>query len=161
MTQALASKKEPLVGMGQVVMVGRADLSRAVLGSCVGLVLYHARLGIGSLAHIVLPSSEGRQGPPGKFADTALPFMLKSLADQYANRSGLVAKLAGGANMFGGQGPIQIGHSNAEAIRAGLEDVRIPIVGEHLGGNKGRRVTFETESGDLHVEIVGEPTATI
>ncbi len=161
MTGLLKSSKDLLVGMGQVSMVKKPDITRAVLGSCVGLVLYHSRVGVGMLAHIVLPTAEGRSGMPCKFADTAIPHMLQELQKANANRAGLVAKLTGGANMFGGNGPIQIGKANAEAVRSTLKELTIPIVAEHIGGNKGRRVTFDSVSGDVCVEIVGEPAAVI
>ncbi len=160
-TQKTARKTEPLVGMGQTTVVTKPETTRAVLGSCVGLVLYHKRLGIGGLAHVVLPASEGRDGLPGKFADTALPHMLQSLAKLQAHSSGLVAKLTGGANMFGGNGPIQIGDSNAAALRAALNELKIPIVAEHLGGSKGRRVTLDAATGEVEIEIAGEETTTI
>ncbi len=36
------------------------------------------------MAHIVLPESAGRDGAPGKFADTAVPHMLELLREQGA-----------------------------------------------------------------------------
>lgn len=157
MTSLLASNKEPLVGMGQVVLVKKPETAKSVLGSCVGLTLFHPRVGVGVLAHVVLPASEGRDGLPGKFADTAVPFMVKVMMENNANKSGIVAKLTGGANMFGGDGPIQIGKSNAEAIRKALAGFNIPIVAENIGGTKGRRIAFDTTNGEVIVEVVGEP----
>ena len=56
--------------------------------------------------------------------------------------SGLTAKLAGGANMFNGSGPLQIGDANAEAVAAALKEAGIPVAGQDVGGTRGRRVEF-------------------
>lgn len=150
------SKKESNVGMAQIHAAVGDDVLRSVLGSCIGLALHHGPRKTGVFAHIVLPSSEGRSGPAGKFADSAIPRMLEMLAELGAGRPSLTAKLAGGANMFGGSGPIQIGAQNYAAVKAALEQLHIPILGEHVGGGKGRRVAFHPATGTLTVEVAGE-----
>jgi chemotaxis protein CheD len=138
------------------VTVTGGEQARAVLGSCIGLALYHGRRKVAILAHIVLPQSQDRPGPPGKFADTAIPYMIEQLMPLGAGRAGLVAKMAGGANMFGTTGPMQIGDENFEAVTKILQDLRIPIQGEHVGGTKGRRITIDSETGEFTIEIAGD-----
>ncbi len=87
---------------------------RAILGSCIGLALYHPGRKIGVMAHIVLAESAGRDGIPGKFADTAVP-TCSGYSENAACRLRPDGQLAGGANMFNGSGPLQIGDANAEA----------------------------------------------
>lgn len=151
----------PLTGMGQITLVRKPDIGRAVLGSCIGLILHHQRRGVGALAHIVLPNSEGRSGLAGKFADTALPKMLEMLAEEGANPAGLVAKMTGGANMFGSTGPLQIGDANIEAVVEHLKQLRIPIQGEDVAGSKGRRLSYNSATGEVLVEIVGDTPRTL
>ncbi|MBC8351599.1 MAG: chemotaxis protein CheD [Planctomycetes bacterium] len=153
---AAANKQLPMVGMGQIVMVTQPEVARAVLGSCIGVTLYHPRARVGAMAHIVLPRSSGRTGPPGKFVNTAVPHMIELLEDAGAKVFGMVAKLAGGANMFKATGPMQVGTANIAAVRELLSELGIRIAGEHLGGAKGRRVTFDPVTGDVIVEIAGE-----
>ena len=143
------------VGMGQIAVDKTPALLSSVLGSCVGLALYHPRLKAGALAHIVLPTAGGRGALPGKFADTALPHMLAELSKMGIPRDGLVAKIAGGACMFGVSGPLQIGDNNTEAVKQLLKEANIRIIGEDVGGQKGRRVTLDCSNGELLVEIAG------
>ncbi len=143
-------------GMSEVVFVSDAGLARCVVGSCIALVLFHARLQLGVLAHVVLPHADGRTGPPGKFADTAVPHMLQVLGRHGATVSALKAKMCGGAAMFGSDGPIQIGARNVAEVTRQLELASIPIVGQHVGGSKGRRVTFTPTSGEVSIDIVGQ-----
>lgn len=143
------------VGMGQIVLAKRPGQLTAVLGSCVGVALYHPRIGVGALAHIVLPQASTRDCPPGKFADLAIPDMLRQLEGMGALRGGLVAKVAGGACMFGTQGPLHIGETNVAAVLRLLETAGLRVAAQEVGGSKGRRVTLHVSSGDLVVEVVG------
>jgi len=146
------------VGMGQIAIDKAPALLSSVLGSCVGLVLYHPRLKAGGLAHIVLPTASGRGALPGKFADTALPHMLAEFSKMGIPREGLVAKIAGGACMFGVSGPLQIGDNNIDAVKHLLKEANIRLVGEDVGGQKGRRVTLDCSNGEVLVEIAGTTT---
>ena len=153
--------QETMVGMGQIAAGRAAERFKAVLGSCIGLVLYHPRLKAGVMAHIVLPDSADRDGTPGKFADTAIPHMLQLLKEQGTPLHGLMAKFAGGANMFGGSGPMQIGGANAEAVSRALKAAGIRVAGQEVGGTKGRRVTFDCSTGEMTVEHAGQPARTL
>lgn len=155
-TETLAKRSAPHVGMGQILLGRAGDRLGAVLGSCVGVIVYHPRMRLAAMAHVVLPESTRRSGQPGKFADTAIPEMLRMLAGEGAHVSGLNAKIAGGANMFGAApGPMQIGEGNSEAVKQLLRKHNVRLTGEHLGGSKGRRVTFDCDTGLLTIEVVG------
>jgi chemotaxis protein CheD len=152
-----AHTQDTMVSMGQIAVGGRPELVHAVLGSCIGLTLYHPRIKVGGMAHVVLPDSAGRPGAPGKFADTALPAMLAMLREFGVPGHGLIAKLVGGANMFGSSGPLQIGTANVEAVTRALGAAGVRIVAQDVGGRRGRRVTFDCGGGELTIECAGEP----
>lgn len=142
-------------GMGQIALGAAPARLTAVLGSCVGVSLFDPRSRKAALAHVVLPQSSGAAETPGKFADTAIPEMLRLLAEVGVHGHTLVAKLAGGSHMFGKTGPLQIGENNIRAIHALLETHRIRVAAEHTGGNKGRKVVFDCDTGLYHVEVLG------
>jgi chemotaxis protein CheD len=143
------------VGMGQIA-AGRDDARLgAVLGSCIALALHGPRQKTGAMAHVVLPQSNGRDTPPGKFADTALPAMLNALAKMGTPASSVVAKIAGGAAMFAVGGPLQIGDANIRAVTEALKAAGIRLAAQDVGGRKGRRVWFHAGTGELIVQIVG------
>src|SRR5204863_5527743 len=87
--------------MGEIAVARTTGQLRTLLGSCLGLALYDRRYKVAGLGHIVLPVSLGRTATPGKFADTAVPALIRQmqqLVDE--ERLKLHAKIAGGANMF-------------------------------------------------------------
>lgn len=145
------------------VLIGQVSLTRApnrlesVLGSCIGLVVYDEISGIAGMAHVLLPDSAGRAAGklPGKYADRALPCLITGLLKHGANRSGLKAKIAGGARMFQNAMDYQtgdVGSGNVAAVRAALKEANIPIVSAEVGGTAGRKATFDVASFHLTVE---------
>jgi len=145
-----------MVGMGQIVFGQAPDRLASILGSCVGVSLFHPRTRHAALAHVVLPDSQGRpQTAPGKFADTAIPQMLKLLGQAGVPSNGLVVKLAGGANMFGHNGPLQIGAANVDAVAKALAEAGIRAVAQDVGGQQGRRISLDCTTGDIVIEIGG------
>ena len=113
------------------------------------------------LSHVVLPHATGPATYPAKFADTAVPHMLATLKDHGAKVKGLVAKIAGGACMFGDVKFMQIGEANVQAAMGALAAAGIPLVGQDVGGTIGRRICFDLATGSITVECIGHPSHTI
>ena len=68
-----------------------------------------------------------------------------------------VAKLAGGASMFGSllpSGGINMGDRNVEATRRVLRELAIPILAADVGGDHGRSVYFHTADGRVVVRSI-------
>ena len=149
-----------LIGMADLNVAGSPDkLTTIGLGSCVGLVLYDATNKIGGMAHIMLPSSAINTDTKNKakFADTAFDSLVKMIASRGGNTKKLVAKLAGGANMFTttSQSDImKVGQRNVDMCRQILKKHDIPIIAEDTGGNIGRTIEFCCETSLLKVRTV-------
>jgi chemotaxis protein CheD len=121
------------------------------VGSCVAICLHDSVHKCGGLAHIMLPNSaQGLQEPlPSKFANTAVPALVKEIHAIAGNPIRLSAKIAGGANMFANLGinHLDIGAKNVKAVKTALDEHKIRLAGEDVGGVHGRRVTFDVASG--------------
>lgn len=144
------------VAMGEIGAARHAGTIRTFLGSCVGVALHEPRLRLACLAHVVLPAASGGDEPPGKYADTALPEMLRLLA-ALADGAPLAlrAKLVGGASMFAFQSGAAVGEKNVRALERLLGEAGIPIVGRDCGGRHGRRLSLDVATGAVTVEAVG------
>ena len=88
------------MGIGEIDVLQTTGVLKTLLGSCIGLVLYDRRNCVGGLAHIVLPSASGSSESLGKYADTALPELIRLIVQMGGKSANLTAKMAGGANMF-------------------------------------------------------------
>ena len=156
--------------MADLIKVGMADfkVSRSPatiisygLGSCIGVSLYDPQTKIGGLLHIMLPDSKQSRATdnPAKFADTGIPLMLDEVLKMGASRSRLVAKMAGGAQMFNFSGNTDIsaiGQRNVDAAKEILAKHKIRIVAEDTGLDYGRTIEFYPEDGVLEVRAVGK-----
>lgn len=161
--------------MMEVVKVGMADykviksfgiLTTLGLGSCVGIALYDRIKKVAGLAHIMLPSSLEikNNSNKAKFADTAIHELIEEMVLLGANRNSLVAKLAGGSQMFSFDSNtdiLRIGERNIVASRKKLQELKIPIVAEDTGGNYGRTIELDSNDGSLLVKTIGHGVKTI
>ena len=126
------------------------------LGSCVAIGLYDPETRFGALGHMLLPTRP-EKNPPGvesKYVDAGIAQMIDELVEAGARRETLIAKVAGGANMFESvyQTLINsIGARNARSARETLEALGIPLAGEEVGGNRGRTVEFDLATGNMMV----------
>lgn len=156
--------------MSEVIKVGMADLkvckspdsiTTLGLGSCVGIALRDPVTKIGGLAHIMLPDSTQIRNNSNipKFADTGIEELVKQMTQQGANPSRLVAKIAGGAQMFAFSGRnelVRVGDRNVEATKKKLAELKIPLLAEDTGLNYGRTVVFFPENGNFLIKAVGK-----
>ncbi len=146
---------EQRVGIGDLRVIRGTGRLRTLLGSCIGLVLHDPKKSVGGLAHIVLPASHGDCSQPGKYADTAIPELLRSIERAGGQTRQLVAKLAGGADMFNSGRVNGIGALNLAMTERLLQEAGIPVLGQHCGGLQGRRMVYNVQTGSVVVEIVG------
>lgn len=144
------------LGIAGIVVVSRPDAIRTVLGSCIGIALYDRIAGIGGMAHIILPCSDGGNGARGKFADTAVDQLVEDVLRQGGQRNRLESKIAGGASMFGPKVDDSLGDRNAHAVRQRLAHHSIALLAEDVGGTSGRRMVLSPSAGRVEVQIIGE-----
>ena len=90
---------------------------------------------------------------PARSAVHAVPHLLKELSS--AGITGQpIAKMAGGASMFGSllaMGGINVGERNIEATRRALAEAGIRLSAEDVGGDHGRSVYFDVATGSMFV----------
>jgi len=155
--------------MNRIIKVGMADLNAIKhpgilttlgLGSCVGIALYDRDNKVIGLAHVMLPSSQQVKNNSNiaKFADTAIEKLIKDMELLGASKENIVAKLAGGAQMFAFNDfsdTMRIGMRNVAAAREKLSELGIPVVSEDTGGNYGRTIELYSEDGRLLVKSIG------
>lgn len=154
--------------MADLIKVGMADykvgrspstLISYGLGSCIGVSLYDPQRKIGGLLHIMLPdSTQARSSEnPAKFADTGIPLMINDVIALGASRSRLVAKIAGGAQMFAFSNAtdiMRVGTRNAETCKQILKRNGIRVIAEDTGGNYGRTVSIDLNTGSYKVKTI-------
>lgn len=143
------------IGIAGLRVARAPEKIRTVLGSCIGIALYDSSTKIGGLSHIILPDSKSGSGDPAKFADTAVDMLIEMLTAAGANPTRVVAKIVGGAAMFGNKHRWDLGGRNAGAVKERLAHHGIRLVAEVIGGNKGRKMILDVTSGAVQVQTIG------
>ncbi|MBP7175706.1 MAG: chemotaxis protein CheD [Thermoclostridium sp.] len=151
------------------IKVGMADLKYTRhpgnlvtlgLGSCVGIQLYDRKTKNIGLAHIMLPWSHQAKNNTNKakFADTGIRLLLELMLEIGSRKGHIVAKIAGGAQMFSfsqSNDTIRIGQRNVEATKAVLQELGIPIIAQDTGGNHGRTIECYSDDGRMMIKTIG------
>lgn len=156
--------------MSELIKVGMADLKVCIspdsvttlgLGSCVGVAIRDTVNKVGGLAHVMLPDSTAIHNNTNiyKFADTGITELVRLMEEAGAKRSRMVAKIAGGAQMFAFQNKsdlVKVGERNVEASIKKLKELGIKLIAQDTGESYGRTVIFYPETGDYVIRSVGK-----
>ncbi len=152
------------------IKVGMADLNICEspnsittlgLGSCVGVVLWDPVVKVCGMVHVMLPDSTAISNNQNlaKFADTGINELLKRVVQKGAKKERLVAKIAGGAQMFtvnSNSSLLRVGQRNVEAVKAILCELGIELRAEDTGENYGRTVVFYPMTGEYYIRAIGK-----
>jgi len=134
--------------------IGKAPqlLITAGVGSCVVICFHDKEKKVGALLHCMLPSSKEEKLNPLRFANTGIALVLGELEQQGVSKQNLVAKLIGGAHMFKVFDSLSdVGARNVQAVKQILASLGIAISSEDTGGNLGRSIEFNLDSGQVTI----------
>jgi chemotaxis protein CheD len=127
-----------------------------VLGSCVSVTMFDPVSSLSSICHAMLaePMRGEKLGPddPLKFryVSHAVPAMVSAYRGAGVPLSRIEVKLFGGGNVIKQTGfNSQIGSRNVEAARGLLLGIRFRIAAENTGGERGRKLFFNTMTGEV------------
>lgn len=132
------------------------------MGSCVAVILLHAKSRTVGMVHVALPeskiSAEKAKEKPGYFADTGIPALLKAMALKGcpANGKGMIVKLAGGAQIMDPNNTFNIGKRNILAVKKILWAYGMGPLAEDMGGHISRTVTVSADNGAVVISSAGK-----
>lgn len=133
---------------GIIFVSAQPHLVTTVLGSCIAVCLWDPHACIGGINHYLLPLWNGEGLPTPRYGNIAIPLLIDKLKEHGCLPSRLVAKIFGGATMWGGNETVfSVGERNASFAYRFLAEQNISILGADIGGDSGRKVIFDTGSG--------------
>lgn len=156
-----------IVGMADLNSIkGNGTLITLGLGSCVGIALYDPVAKVAGLAHAMLPNSKEIQNNTNiaKFVDLATIKLTKDMILKGAKQDRIVAKIAGGAQMFAigsTQKNMRIGDRNVAATENMLKRLGIKILAKDVGKTFGRTVELHATDGKFVIKTIEHGTYTI
>ena len=132
------------------------------LGACVGLVVYDPESDVGGLARAMLPRrSDGAGTSDGKYVDAAVETMVREAISAGAGFGTLEGYVVGGGDLLDLQQlPREVSENNVAAAHEAFVSLDVPVAGTAVGGDYGRTVEFDTETGEIRIVTAhrSEPT---
>jgi len=133
-----------------LVVPRTSAIVHTILGSCVAVCLYDVKKQIGGINHFMLPLWNGRGLASPKYGNIAIKKLYEKMINNNANPSSIVAKIFGGGEVISStNSSFHVGIRNIILAREMLEQLRIPIVAESTGGKLGRKIIFNTNTGEV------------
>jgi len=123
---------------------------RTVLGSCVAVSLWDRQRLCGGVNHFVHPWTREPGTATPQFGNVATAALIKIMEDAGCQREDMVAQVTGGGRPQDSEGP-DVGTSNVQVARDILMRKGISIASEDVGGIMGRKIVFDTYTGNLVV----------
>jgi len=121
-----------------------------ILGSCVAVCLWDRYLGIGGINHYMLPTWNGMELASPKYGNIAIERLMERMVQLGCQKKNLVAKVFGGGEVISvSSSSMHIGERNIMVADDMLADMNIPIIGRSTGGNNGRKIIFNTHTGEV------------
>lgn len=136
---------------GEFYVTDQPLLLTTVLGSCVSAFIRDPRLGIGGMNHFMLPDGELGGSNSARYGNYAMEILINELLKAGARRSGLEAKVFGGAAVLKGFTDTNVGKRNAEFVLSYLKAEHIPITAQDLGDVYPRKIYCFPHEGRVMV----------
>lgn len=146
----------PLVYLhaGQLAVAAEPTAIVTVLGSCVAVCLWDPATRVGGVNHFLLPHHVERERS-ARFGTVAVPQLVEAVVRAGASRSGLVAKVFGGACVLGSvRQARRLGEENAALALRLLDEAGIPVLDRDVGGERGRKLVFVSDEGTAWVKLL-------
>ena len=152
---ANTNTKEPIpinyfLEPGYIFLATRPTVISGVLGSCVAVCIYDRKRRIGGMNHFQLPFTKEKHLATARYGNVATITLVRMMTENGSKPRHLEAQISGGAHDPEMSGK-NIGRENIQMARKLLTRKRIRIVSEDVGGEKGRKVVFNTHTNEVAV----------
>ena len=93
---------------------------------------------------------------------TATTMLVHAMLNRNVKIENMEAKIFGGCNsLYKNNDIFKVGERNIAMAQEVLKSFDIPIVGKHVGGEYGRKIVFNTDTGKVRMRILSKTTAEI
>jgi len=141
---------------GAIYVSPEPALVTTILGSCVAICLYDPVLQIGGMNHYMLPLWNGQGLASPRYGNIAIEKLIANLEALGSKRENMKAKVFGGAEIISTNiNQFMIGERNILIAKEMLKEENIPIISSSTGGKLGRKLIFNTETGEVRQKYVG------
>jgi chemotaxis protein CheD len=135
---------------GYVFMSQEPTLIYTVLGSAVTVCLWDRKNRYGGVTHFIYPKISKPSEATVQYGNVAVLTLIKLLMTDGSKKSSLEAQVFGGGDPISFQAET-LGGQNILMAKSILNRQGIPIVSEDVGGSKGRKLVFKSDTNEAVV----------
>jgi chemotaxis protein CheD len=133
-----------------LIITDKPSYVHTILGSCVSVCLYDRITKSGGINHYMLSFWNGDGLPTPKYGNIAIEKLIEKMIMSGSRIEHLVAKIFGGAEVIESVNQtFNIGKKNIDIAYDMLNERKIPVVAHSTGGNLGRKIIFNSYSGEV------------
>jgi len=140
---------------GYIYLPERATLVASSVGSCVIVSIYDKKKRFGGLGHFQYPVIRDRHKATSRYGNICILTLIQMFLSRGSKKRHLEAQIFGGAHLprrFGKN----IGMDNVRLARRALRYYGIHVASEDVGGEKGRKVVFNTATNEVAILKVNQ-----
>ncbi len=127
---------------------------RTVVGGCVAVCVWDQVHQWGGMAHFIYPVTLDKNSSTPRYGNVAVTALIRLMKQAGSKPEDMVAHVLGGASPVTAKKEENTGHQgqrNVEVACSVLSHHNITIIGEDTGGHIGRKIAFDTNSGQIAV----------
>jgi len=135
---------------GYILIANKPTAISTVLGSCVSVCLYDRKRNAGGMNHFQLPSIGESEAATARYGNVATLALIGMMVDDGSRMKHLEAQIFGGAHNPR-VSDNDVGKDNILVARKILRKKGIRIVSEDVGGERGRKIVFDTNTNEVAI----------
>jgi chemotaxis protein CheD len=139
---------------GELIVRSEPTCVKTIVGSCVAVCLWDSAAGVGGVNHFLLPAPGPNDPPDDRHCSVATPRLVDELVRAGGDMERTVASVVGGGHPVSAIRTGAVGDANVDAAISVLGQRGIGIVRQETGGAHGRKLLFNTSTGELIVREV-------
>jgi len=159
-------KTDRFLHPGELCITEEPMIIKTILGSCVSVVFFHGPSKLSGVCHAMLPTDTSKEqvcenctiectrktsGRTFRFVTCAIIHMYETFSSKGIPAQEIEVKLFGGASVLKNF-TNNIGKQNSDIAKEVLQNLKLTLSKEDIGGNRGRTISFDSNTGDVIVK---------
>jgi len=140
---------------GYIYLPEKPTLVASSLGSCVVVSIFDSKQRIGGLAQYMLPATRDPNHYTTMYGNVSIITLIRMFIARGSKSRHLEAQIFGGAHKRGSFSK-NVGRENVMIARRILNRYGIRIVSEDIGGEKGRKIVFNSLTNEVAILKVNQ-----
>ena len=135
---------------GFIYVSTKPTMVSTVVGSCIAVCVFDRKQKIGGMNHVQLPFIRNARQATARYGNVAVSALINLMINEGSKSEHLEAQILGGA-YHPEISDENVGRENIKVAKKVLTKKKIRLASEDVGGEKGRKIIFNTNTNEVAV----------